>query len=514
MEQYNNLPGFFVDLADDGLQIMPSMHITDSVTLIGFAEKGPMFTPVRISRLEEGDAVFGAYHRDGVFNGKSLALGMRQAYGAGCRDIRLVRIPNGTAAELEVANIVVTSKGLGAYYNDIKVEITADTFKVWSVEDALLHDEENTVEATYSVSFATTTTYAELFADVRDSGAPVTLETAEGTSASSALGTVTPAGPSKLSTGEAAVDYSKDNYDTEGKASIRAQVLEAYNGLLGYETDVLVALPLKIEFDNDLSTYDFEDAEKLSDFCAQANTRESRVLGVMSVATKEGSLNSGDITSLITGLTGEGAHSNLYPGPNGQDLGKFISITVGDVIFYDNNLGLYSDVPAAAYAGLITSLNPHSATTNKVLANARGLRYSFYPAQLDQLTAARFVTFRNRTGRGVTVTDGITCAKPLSDFQRLSTLRIANTVITITRQVTEPFIGEALDSARKDSIETAIEGGLRNLRDAGAISSFEFAVYFDSVQDRIQGILTVEINIVPAFEVRKIRLKLKLTATQ
>jgi phage tail sheath protein FI len=92
-------------------------------------------------------------------------------------------------------------------------------------------------------------------------------------------------------------------------------------------------------------------------------------------------------------------------------------------------------------------------------------------------------------------------------------MRIANAVIDGIKQVTEPFIGEALDPSRQQAIETAIESILADLKSAGALEAYRFGVYFASSADRIRGILTVEVAIVPAFEVRRIRLKLTLKPT-
>lgn len=517
MEQFTNLPGFFVDIADDGLQIMPTISLTDSVTLIGTAEDGPLFTPIRISRIEEAEQIFGAYHNNGISNGRTLVIGARQAYGAGCRDIRLVRIPHATKAFMTLKDavdgdkLIISAANIGTKYNDIKIEVTEADIKVWNLTDAAV---EPLGEPTFAFAYTAETTFEELvnaFNENKETTG-VVLSLPEAVVKTDTVGTLTAVGPVTLGSteGTAAVEFELGTYDGVEKDTIRYQLLQAYTYLMDYETSIVVPLDVAVKTQGDV--VDPVDAEKLADFCAEANSRESRVIGVIA-AEELGKYEPGDIAMLVTKLTGEQAPSNLYKGQNGQDIGKFISIVVAESIFYDGNLGMYSDKSAAAYAGLIASLPPHSATTNKVIPNVRGLRYNLHPSQLDVLTEARYVTFRNRSGRGTVVTDGITCARPLSDFQRLSTLRIANSVVNVVRQVTEPFIGEAMEESRLDAINTAIESGLRSLKDGKAVQDYRFVVYFASLQDRVSGILTIEIDIVPAFEVRKVRLKLTLKPT-
>jgi hypothetical protein len=512
MEQYANLPGFFVDTNDRGLQIMPTVDTSERVTFIGTALEGPYLSPQNVSSPEEAEAIFGTYQKDGVANGKNLVLAVRQAYGAGCRNFTLVRVQDGEYAKLvlvdtvatPVDQIVIWGRGTGVAYNAVKVTVTTGAAGNVTIK--------NNAGISYIFNFTDYPTVNELIIginNVKDKCDAIAelASTGVGTSASTALATKA----------ETALTGGKDyalgaSYDTDDvtNGNLKYQINKAYTLLMDVQTDILV--PLNLFVDASTASVDISDADKLTNVLSEMNSRESRAIGV--IAVKElTAVATTDVTTLVNRLTGAGCPANIYYGLNGEDAGKYLNIVVGEPVMYDVSLGLYSDAGAAIYAGLISALPPHSATTNKVLANVRGLRYSFTASQLDSLTAKRYVTFRNRTGRGIVVTDGITMAQPLSDYQRLSTLRISNAMITVVRGVTEPFIGEALDASKFEAINTAIEAGLKRLRESGAIQAYDFRVYFESLQDQIAGILTIDLAAVPAFEIRRIRLKVTLKPT-
>lgn len=529
MEQYTNLPGFFVEMADDGLQIMPTVSLTDSVLLIGTAEDGPEFTPVRVARLEEADAIFGKFEVNGIHSGVSLLLGARQAFGFGCRDIRLVRIPHGTKAHRvlkdddDKALLKATAFSYGETYNNIMIEISDEEeeeekvgsiIKIWNRTDTSNPLGDNPTEKFYTKGKTLQALVAEMNQKARSSEVVFYLDesaTAEAdadnikaTDGAVALGVDDGADSAKGTSYALGDSYAVGE---GGPETLRSQLAKAYNYLSDYAATVVV--PLDVYYDPENNGM---DATALAEFCADANVKDSRVIGIIAAKPLEGNADIPAIRNYVNMLTDSDSFTNTYPGPNGEDYGKFISVVVGQPIFYNNKLGLHTDTAAAAYAGLIATLPPHSSTTNKILSGTRGLKYKFYPAQLDSLTRKRFVTLRQRAA-GVAVTDGITAARELSDFSRLSTMRIANAVIDGIKQVTEPFIGEALDSSRQQAIETAIESILADLKSAGALEAYRFGVYFASSADRIRGILTVEVAIVPAFEVRRIRLKITLKPT-
>lgn len=519
MEQYPNLPGFIANIREDGLQIMPTAALTNRVLLIGTASKGPLFTPIRVSKVEDADSIFGAYHNDGkiIKNGKvemNLLLALRQAYGAGCRDIVLVRIPNGLGSSLVLKDsadsdgiILRLEQELGSAYDDkARVVVNANSISLWSVSDGekFLKDESQKATATIAIDeFDSLEEIADAINEVNDITG-VVAELADGATGEG-LKAVEGATLTNFQSFEIGTDYSE-----EGIPTLKTELAKAYDLLLDFPADIVVPVGFYVDVDITTKLVDKENADKLADFCAQASKRSRRTIGVISTSPLTNPTPAR--VALYVNALIDSSFSNLYPGGEGEN-GKFISITVGEFLFNNGNIGTYSDTQASAYAGLISSLRPHSSTTNKIVANAIGLKYVLQPQQLNDLSAKRLVTFRNKLTSGIVCTDGITCAKPGSDFTRLSTLRIANSVVSVVRQVSEPFIGEALDNNKYDAIKTAIDSALNNLQDDGAILDKEFSVYFANEQDSINGILTIELSIVPAMEVRRIVLKLALTPT-
>jgi phage tail sheath protein FI len=156
-------------------------------------------------------------------------------------------------------------------------------------------------------------------------------------------------------------------------------------------------------------------------------------------------------------------------------------------------------------------LPPQSATTNKVLAGAVGLEYNLSPAQLDDLCGKNVVTFRSKAGR-IVITDGVTSAGHTSDFTRLSTVRIVNEAVQAIRTVADPFIGEPNDLPQQNALNTAIKSALDAMVKAGALRAFKFNLS-STLQDYIDGKMSVEVTLVPAFELRKITTTVALKPT-
>lgn len=175
---------------------------------------------------------------------------------------------------------------------------------------------------------------------------------------------------------------------------------------------------------------------------------------------------------------------------------------------------------ATHYAALVSTLRPNSAPTNKVLKGVRGMRFEFSLRQLSKLTTKKIVTFRFKDdpqlGRQLVITDGITSAPDLviggkareSDYIRLSTLRITQLTIAVVRQAVEPFIGESNDMPQYNALNTAVKSALEKLREAGVIRGYSFNI--QAVTSRLDQ-ASVLLQIIPAFEMRKVNVEVNLT---
>ena len=194
------------------------------------------------------------------------------------------------------------------------------------------------------------------------------------------------------------------------------------------------------------------------------------------------------------------------------DIGGYINIVAApELVFADGVLGAYAASGAAAYAGLISTLPAENSTTNHSISGVVVPRYELSGQQLNDLTGVGYVTFRTSYNNGLVVTDGITAAGILSDFQRLTTKRITNAAMHLVRRVCEPFIGLPNSLAQRNALTTAIRAGLDGMVQAQALQDAEFTVY-SSKQDQVLGNALIDLTIVPVFEFRKIKVYVNLKA--
>jgi hypothetical protein len=194
----------------------------------------------------------------------------------------------------------------------------------------------------------------------------------------------------------------------------------------------------------------------------------------------------------------------------GVDIGKYISVmaTWGAV----GSTG-YAASAAATYAGFVTRLAVQSAPTNKslqgMLTHTLG---SVSSSSFDLLAGAKYVGLINKATRAAVVTDSPTAAQSSSDYRRLSTMRQVEEAIDGIREVAEPFLGEGMTAAQIAALDTAIGSKLKSVQDRGGISGYQYQVLM-SAQDKVLGQATVQLKLIPAFELRQITVVVGLSAS-
>lgn len=203
------------------------------------------------------------------------------------------------------------------------------------------------------------------------------------------------------------------------------------------------------------------------------------------------------------------------------DIGAYVSVVATNVRATNDaatdlypTIGYYNCNGAAAYAGLISSLESKSAPTNKVVSGVT-LSQGISEAQADRLCGKRYVTFMSKP-KGVVVASAMTGAYNIdqysrSDFVRLTTVRIVHDAVDYVRQVADQFIGEPNNAPQRNAMATAIENALKNMQERGALRRFNFNVYA-SPTDQILGKATVELILVPAFELQQITIIVALNS--
>lgn len=110
---YPNLPGMLVEFKDGGqaLRFNQVETNTDSLLLLGTAIDGPLMEPIAVD-IDTVELLLGSdVKSNGTPNGATLVSAFKQAYDAGCQDIRVMRISGEKAtAEISAANESVTSQ--------------------------------------------------------------------------------------------------------------------------------------------------------------------------------------------------------------------------------------------------------------------------------------------------------------------------------------------------------------------------------------------------------------------
>ena len=184
------------------------------------------------------------------------------------------------------------------------------------------------------------------------------------------------------------------------------------------------------------------------------------------------------------------------------DIGAYISIVGEYPMIVVNNYPYVGPIDGL-YAGQVASLDPKSSTTFKPLGSVKQ-RYKLSKAKHDELIAAKIVMMDNVPIKGYCVVDGMTAATDVSDFRRLTTVRILHLVSQRMRRATIPFIGEAmLDSPKRIAMAAAIENEYAQLAKRGYLQDYDFNIVM-SKYDQVQGRVFVYHTFVPALETRRI----------
>jgi hypothetical protein len=339
----------------------------------------------------------------------------------------------------------------------------------------------------------------------------------------------------------------------------------AYEILINHSVDVVV--PVGVNLDDVVTANNHNDGGvawnfgyQLANFCYQSTKNNNTCIGVIgtqcAVANPSGTPTLTEVENWVKRLEsysgalapydGTTATSQGYPGNysfvatqdeqmpigyaggdvidakgNKVDIGAYISVVAANARATNEaalslypTLGYYNTNAATVYAGLISSLPAKSAPTNKVLQGIT-LAQGISQYQADRLAGKRYVTLLDKA-KGVVCASAMTGAYNIdsysrSDFVRLSTVRIVHDAINFVRQTADQFIGEPNNAPQRNAMANAIENSLKSMQEQGALRRFDFNVYA-SPTDQVLGKATVELVLVPAFELQQIIVVVALTS--
>jgi len=192
------------------------------------------------------------------------------------------------------------------------------------------------------------------------------------------------------------------------------------------------------------------------------------------------------------------------------DLGKYFSVTTDYPLLRSNfSNTVYPATFAAMYGGFYINRSPASAPTNKKVATAT-LLFRFGLQKLDDLAGAGYVCLRQKT-TGLVVADAPTATMPLSDWNRLSTVRIVKSVVDGVRGAADPYLGEGMSDAGRASMQNAIEKVLLAAKKAHYLQNYRPFEIIQTPQMEVQGRATVNLTLTPAFELRQVTISVALS---
>jgi hypothetical protein len=150
-----------------------------------------------------------------------------------------------------------------------------------------------------------------------------------------------------------------------------------------------------------------------------------------------------------------------------------------------------------------------SAPTNKSVS-AMSLVYKQPLAKLDLLAGAGYVVLRQKT-TGLKFALSPTAALPTSDWINLSTVRISKAVVDGVRAAVDPFLGEGMTDASRASMKQKVENVLMAAKKSGALQDYKPFEIIQTPSMAVQGKATINLTLVPAFELKQVTLTISLS---
>jgi hypothetical protein len=169
------------------------------------------------------------------------------------------------------------------------------------------------------------------------------------------------------------------------------------------------------------------------------------------------------------------------------------------------NVTLPGSYAAAAVAGLLSSFEPHTSLTNKVLP-VSGLEQQFNRADLTELLLARVLALESHLGfhivRGITTSTN-------TAWQQITTRRIVDYAKRGVRSSADPYIGLLNNDQVRGALRATINSFLTDMLNDGMLVGYDLDVTATRAQ-QIQGIVEVTMTLQPVFSIDYIQVTMYL----
>ena len=251
-------------------------------------------------------------------------------------------------------------------------------------------------------------------------------------------------------------------------------------------------------------------ARRVADKCQEISGRSYPVIGVLGVKpfqgvatnAQTGAMSAADLQAHL-GLTGLINHaSETLMG----DHGGYLSVVAVEMrpVGYASSWGYANG--AAHYAGAVASMDSWQSSTGRTIYNVAGLRYVPNRPQQEALIAKGVVPVSQNFNRVATWVDGLTFARPESDFVRLTTLRITFDALSLVRRAAQRFVGQPSTLHHRNSLETAITSALNGMQKQGALQGADHRISYVPRESKA----IIDLVLRPAFEMRNIEISVSV----
>jgi len=162
---------------------------------------------------------------------------------------------------------------------------------------------------------------------------------------------------------------------------------------------------------------------------------------------------------------------------------------------------------ATTFAAAISRMSSFTSPVNKTAYNVASLRYNPSRTHQEGLADLGVNFIALNFNKIPTFVEGLTMAAKVSDYTRISTMRIITEAALLVRQVCQKFVGEASTLQTRNSMETAITSALRGMQQVGALLDSDFTVSYLPADNKA----FVDLVLTPAFELKNIEVQVAVS---
>lgn len=186
--------------------------------------------------------------------------------------------------------------------------------------------------------------------------------------------------------------------------------------------------------------------------------------------------------------------------------GHFVNVVSNEFrpLSYASSWGWASG--ATTYAAAAARSASYEALTGQPVFNIDRFRYNPTRPQVEALNTKGVVTAATDLRGAMRWVDALTFAQDGSDFNRLTTLRIAFDATKAVIATADVYKGKPMTPQQRAAFETQIGSKLRAMQQAGALYASDYRVGYVPVRNQA----VIDLVITPAFELREVILNLSV----